>query len=261
MKQRTKRSAFTIVAKNYIGLAKVLETSIRKHNSDIDFYIFVADELPSSFGEKMPDNVIESKNVLSYSDKEWVDMTFKYTLTEFCTAIKPSCFQYLFECKDYEKAIYLDPDIYVFDSLTNIYETIDKYSILVTPHIVFPIVDDNSDRVFLQSGPYNLGFLGLRNSEVSKNMLVWWRKKLLENCYDDVLDYTFTDQKWMLMIHSYFPQTEICVCRNIGLNVAPWNFKERVEIIAQSLRDLFLFIILDMIIRRFLMGEKSDQEC
>ena len=105
MKQRTKRSAFTIVAKNYIGLAKVLETSIRKHNSDIDFYIFVADELPSSFGEKMPDNVIESKNVLSYSDKEWVDMTFKYTLTEFCTAIKPSCFQYLFECKDYEKAI------------------------------------------------------------------------------------------------------------------------------------------------------------
>ena len=234
MEQQTKKSAFTIVAKNYIGLAKVLEKSILKHDSDIDFYIFVADELPSSLGEQIPDNVIESKKVLSYSDEEWSNMTFKYTLTEFCTAIKPSCFQYLFNIIGYEKAVYFDPDIYVFDSLNVIYETIDNFSILVTPHIVFPVVGDNSDRVFLQSGPYNLGFLGLRNSEVSKNMLVWWRKKLLENCFDDVLDYTFTDQKWMLMIHSYFPQTEICVSRNIGLNVAPWNFRERKFVKTES---------------------------
>ena len=227
MGQKSEKCAFTIVAKNYIGLAKVLETSIREHNSDIDFYIFVADEMPASLKEKIPNNVIESKKVLSYSDKEWENMTFKYSLTEFCTAIKPSCFQYLFEDKGYEKAVYFDPDIYVFSSLSTIYDIIATHSILVTPHLAFPKIDDNSDRVFLQSGPYNLGFLGLRNTMTSKTLLSWWRKKLMEYCFDEVLDFTFTDQKWMLMIHSYFPQTEIFVSRNIGLNVAPWNFKER----------------------------------
>lgn len=227
MGQRTEKCAFTIVAKNYIGLAKVLEASIREHSSEIDFYIFVADEMSASLEEKKSDNVIESKKVLSYSDEEWYNMTFKYSLTEFCTAIKPSCFQYLFENKGYEKVVYFDPDIYVFSSLSSIYDIIDTYSIFVTPHLAFPILDDNSDRVFLQSGPYNLGFLGLRNTQVSKTLIIWWRKKLLENCFDDVLDFTFTDQKWMLMIHSYFPQTEIYVSRNLGLNVAPWNFKER----------------------------------
>ena len=37
--------AFTIVAKNYVGLAQLLQKSIMHHNSNIDFYIIVADEL------------------------------------------------------------------------------------------------------------------------------------------------------------------------------------------------------------------------
>ena len=222
-----KKCAFTIVAKNYIGLAKVLESSIKKHNPNIDFYIFVADEIPSRVAHDLSDNVIESKKVLSYSEEEWINMAFKYNLTELCTAIKPSCFQYIFENKGYEKAFYFDPDIYVFSSLASVVDLLDESSILVTPHIAFPILDDNSDIPFLQSGPYNLGFLGLKNSIVAKTLLKWWRRKLIDNCFDDVLDFTFTDQKWMLMIHSYFPQEEICVCRNIGMNVAPWNFKER----------------------------------
>lgn len=32
-----KKSIFTIVAKNYIGLAQILNNSIRKYNNDIDF--------------------------------------------------------------------------------------------------------------------------------------------------------------------------------------------------------------------------------
>ena len=33
-----KKSIFTIVAKNYIGLAQILNNSIRKYNNDIDFF-------------------------------------------------------------------------------------------------------------------------------------------------------------------------------------------------------------------------------
>ena len=54
-----KNVAFTICAKNYIGLAQILEQSVRVHNPGVDFFIFVADEF--SLTEKadlLPPNVI-----------------------------------------------------------------------------------------------------------------------------------------------------------------------------------------------------------
>jgi hypothetical protein len=39
-----KNCVFTIVAKNYIGLAQILEESLKDKNPDVDFFIFVADE-------------------------------------------------------------------------------------------------------------------------------------------------------------------------------------------------------------------------
>ena len=48
-----KNCAFTIVAKNYIGLALILESSIRKYYGDLSFYIIVADEIPEDLRSKL----------------------------------------------------------------------------------------------------------------------------------------------------------------------------------------------------------------
>ena len=61
-----KKSIFTIVAKNYIGLAQILNNSISKYNKDIDFYIFVADEF-EQYPENLPSNVYVAKNILGYT--------------------------------------------------------------------------------------------------------------------------------------------------------------------------------------------------
>ena len=90
-----KKCSFTIVAKNYIGLGLILEQSLMKfHKSDLDFYIFVADEIDIE-KIQIPENVIPVRNISDYTETEWTDMSFKYDLTEFCTSIKPFCFQYL----------------------------------------------------------------------------------------------------------------------------------------------------------------------
>ena len=84
------KSVFTIVAKNYIGLAKVLRQSMLEKNEDVSFYIFVADEQCDEYeGEK---GVLFAKDCVDIDRKTWIDMSFKYSLTEFCTAIKPFCF-------------------------------------------------------------------------------------------------------------------------------------------------------------------------
>ncbi len=88
-----KECAFTIVAKNYIGLAQILGQSLQRQNPAIDFRIYVADEMTDG-NATLPPNVVIAKTALKdLSDSQWTDMAFKYDLTEFCTAIKPFCFE------------------------------------------------------------------------------------------------------------------------------------------------------------------------
>lgn len=130
-----KKCSFTIVAKNYIGLGLILKQTLLKfHKSEMDFYIFVADEINKEDLSSL-DNVISIKNVSDYTEAEWTDMTFKYDLTEFCTSVKPFCFQYLFK-NGYDYAIYFDPDICIFSPITEILEKLNKYDIVLTPQIV-----------------------------------------------------------------------------------------------------------------------------
>ena len=107
---------FTIVAKNYIGLAQILEHSIKQYYKDVDFYVIVADEFEER--RDYPDNAIEAKKCLDIPEDLWVNMSFKYDLTEFCTSIKPASILYFLE--KYEKVIYLDPDILFYDSIERI---------------------------------------------------------------------------------------------------------------------------------------------
>lgn len=223
-------AAFTIVAKNYIGLAKILRDSILRVNPEVCFYIVVADEPVASL--KSENGVVYAKDINNISLEQWIDMSFKYTLTEFCTAIKPYCFEWLFSLKGIDNVIYFDPDIYVFNSLNIFYDGLTSRSIILVPHIIYPTDnDDNKETTFLQSGIFNLGFLALKNCANSKVFLKWWSKKLINACFDDLFDYTFTDQKWTNFIPALFPGEEILICRHPGANVAPWNFYEREVIL------------------------------
>ena len=238
----SKKVAFTICAKNYIGLAQVLEKSIKKYNDDVNFYIFVVDEFVESdrsiIGDKseLPNNIIVAKDVLNYTAEKWSEMSFKYNLTEFCTSIKSMCFSYLFEEKQYEKGIFFDPDILIFNSLDSIFDNLTSYSIILTPHVlnVNSISKKIRDNDMLNTGVFNLGFVALKNNEVSSRLLKWWDERLTDYCYIDYYEGYFTDQKWMDFIPGYFNKGELLVSDNLGMNVAPWNFDERELVIEDN---------------------------
>lgn len=224
-----KKIAFTICAKNYIGLAQVLEKSIKTYNSDINFYIVVADEFTS---EKeigaLPANVIIAKDHLDISSEQWYQMAFKYDLTEFCTSIKASCFKFFFKTFEQASCIYFDPDILVFNSLANIFKKLETYSIILTPHIT--TIEENyreqNESRLLYSGAFNLGFLALKNDKSTAQLLNWWEIRLKDKCFQSRMESLFTDQRWMDLLPSYFP-TQLLISSDIGLNMAPWNFHER----------------------------------
>ncbi len=222
--------AFTIVAKNYIGLAQILEKSIREHYNDLDFYIVVADEADHDLRQELPANALIAKEILGIAPEQWDDMSFKYNLTEFCTSIKPAAFRYFFDKHPYDKCIYLDPDICFFDSIGPVYDMLDCCEILLTPHLT-RISDrprsDAPENAWLSCGIFNLGFCGLRRGEASAQMIEWWHNRLVDSCYVDHYGFLFTDQKWIDFLPSFFTPRQLHVSCHPGMNIAPWNFFER----------------------------------
>ncbi|MBP3726650.1 MAG: hypothetical protein J6I60_05475 [Bacteroidaceae bacterium] len=218
---------FTIVAKNYIGLAKMLEQSLRQYH-EVDFRIYVVDE-PTADTPPLPDNTFYVKDCAAYSQEQWTDMAFKYDLTEFCTAVKPACFQHVFQAH-YDSAIYFDPDIYVFSPLTPILEALEQHSIVLTPQIANVHVDyqgEHPEWAMNVNGIFNLGFCAMRRTTTSQLVSQWWRERLTDNAFTDRSVGNFTDQKWMDWMPGFLGNDELCICHHLGMNMAPWNFFER----------------------------------
>ncbi|MEI9919619.1 MAG: hypothetical protein WDO14_12575 [Bacteroidota bacterium] len=217
---------FTIVARNYLPLAMTLADRVKVHHPGMDFYIFLADEILGSFDPaEINVPVIEVKNM---GIDNLQDMAFKYNVTEFCTAVKPFCFDYLFR-KGYTKAIYFDPDIYVLNSLDGIFNDLDNNFIVLTPHYITPEVNYTGvvpEGLILFVGIYNCGFVALKNDTNGNIVVSWWMNRLRDKAYADKLEGFHTDQKWMDFIPGYFG-TGVAISRNLGYNMSVWNLHER----------------------------------
>lgn len=218
---------FTICARNYIGLAKVLQRSIVQHSPDIDFRIYVADD---DGAHREDDTIIPAAHALSSIIPlvEYANMAFMYDVTEFCTSIKAACFQHAF-AEGYRTCIYMDPDIFVTSDIRQIIAALDRHSILMTPHLCLPALGEGprADSGILATGVYNLGFLALRDSPAAHEFLAWWHQRLRTQAFNDHYKALYTDQRWIDFVPALFPADAVRVWRHLGCNVAPWNYHER----------------------------------
>lgn len=223
----SKNVAFTIVAKNYIGLATILKDAVHQHNDDVDFFIFVVDKFEKEVN--LPDGIVFAQDELDIPDSRWRNMSFKYDLTEFCTAVKPFCFNYLFN-KNYDKAIYFDPDINIFSSLIPIYDILDSSSVVLTPQIAGIHTEykgELPEYYMMQNGIFNMGFCAMKCTPAIRHFIDWWCVRLETMCFAERSMGYFTDQKWIDWLPGFLDSRELHVSRSLGMNLAPWNFFER----------------------------------
>lgn len=224
-----KNIAFTICSNNYLSQAKVLSDSVYKYSKETyDFIIVLCDV----FSDKIDYSdfhaaFIEAKN-LGISNFKW--MTKYYNIVELNTAIKPFAFKYLYKKYKPEYIHYLDPDTCIYQSLERIEDEMKPdYSILLTPHSFSPTPFDGgfpTDNLFLNTGIYNLGFLGTRQTGDTDDMLDWWCDFLSEHCLDKKYEGFFVDQLPMELTPLFFKNVKIS--QNKGINVAYWNLHERL---------------------------------
>jgi len=222
-----KNVVFTIVAKNFLPFARTLGDSILKlHKNDIDYFIFLVDETEGLINcDNERYNIIETR---SLGIEGFLNMAFRYDVIEFSTSLKPFIIARLFK-QGYDKVIYLDPDISVYNSLSTVFDELDKYSMVITPHINHPIENNIyalDEESLLFYGIYNLGFVALKKDKHTLHILDWWMKKLYDSCFNERTRALFVDQKWMNFINAFLGE-KVLISRNPGYNMSVWNLHER----------------------------------
>ncbi|MDQ1477482.1 MAG: hypothetical protein QOE62_2711 [Actinomycetota bacterium] len=214
----------TVIARNYLAHARVLAASLRRSDPHASLAVLVLDDERGEIDDELELFDVIRPSDLDIAHREFHFMATIYTVLELATAVKPWLLQYLLEHHDV--ACYLDPDIEVFASLSEVVELARRHSIVLTPHTTSPIPRDGllpGEREIRLAGVFNLGFIAVSND--SDAFLSWWAERLRRECRIAVHDGLFVDQRWIDFVPGYF---EPGIVRDPGYNVAYWNLYDRV---------------------------------
>lgn len=220
---------YTSVNINYLPKARILAQTVKQYCANSTFSLVLSDQVPEGFDiEKESFDEIITVEQLGIPVENLNMWIYEHTVVELCTAVKGQALVKFLEA-GYEKVVYLDPDIAVFDSLECLSDLLEEYSVVLTPHLTAPekssqgIVEN--ELCTLQHGSFNFGFYALKKDDAGKDFAYWWRDRLLEYCYDNIPMGVFTDQKWGDLVPCIFDN--VYIWRDPGCNVATWNISNR----------------------------------
>ena len=222
---KKKKVACTIASKNYLYYLRSVSESFLKSNPDTEFYILLVDEVADDFDiENEPCEIILAKDI---GIENFESVSFKYDVLEFNTSMKYSFLKYLKREKGADRVMYIDPDIYIYRNLDFLFDKLDDYSMIFTPHTMTPYTDDKGpgEADLLRGGTLNLGWIAVGDSEESDKFLDWAERFVLKYGYNEPRSGLFTDQKPMDLVSSYFDN--YLIYKDLGCNMAYWNSHER----------------------------------
>lgn len=221
-----RRVMCTIIAKNYLAFARTLCQSFLMHHPEGECYVLIIDEWRG-----FVDPVAECFKIVSVSDLPIPNLPsfcFKYKLIELSTAVKPFLLEYLLSTYSLEKVLYFDPDILIMQPVDGLYDALSTHDMVLIPHLDADYPEDKhipADVSIMRAGIFNLGFFGIRSSEIANKFLVWWKTKLYDRCLDAAGEGYFLDQKFLDYALILFPG--IYVERGVGYDMAYWNIHSR----------------------------------
>jgi hypothetical protein len=218
----------TICSANYLAHAKTLGQSLARHNPDAHFVIGLVDRLPK---ELAPDYCapFEMIAVEDLGIPQFADLAKQYNIVELNTAVKPFYMEHLYSRDaNTSKVLYLDPDMFVLDSLKPLEDKLEHHNIIVTPHsCTYDDTEANikTELAMLATGVFNLGFIGTARSEETLAFLSWWKKRMPQYAYARRGDGLFYDQFWINLVPLYFKKVHVET--DPGYNMCYWNLFER----------------------------------
>lgn len=205
---------------NFLPRGLALYNSISRFHEDFIFFVLAFDEKTFEYLTKLKyDNLIPISakaynNYFNTNPDKYEDRKQYYF-----SATPNICIYLLEKYLDIDLLLYLDADVYVFNSLDPLYDEVGDASIAYCSHRTHSIFN----MLAKNHGKYNVGVNFFRNSDIAKACLNDWKSDC-ENWYKGMPGYHlnyFSDQ---IFIDNWEERySDIKIIENIGVNVAPWN--------------------------------------
>ncbi|MGC8881615.1 MAG: hypothetical protein ACP5UT_02185 [Bryobacteraceae bacterium] len=213
----------TAAAPNYLAQVRVLARSFRRHHA-APFYAFLAGDGEAE--RRLRDLDVRIVSIRTLRAPGLAGMLLRYGPKQFCAAIKPALLLSLLDL-GHQTAVFLDPDLYVADTLKPCLAEAAAHSLTLTPHIgpeSLVLADEPLERSLLMAGMFNAGFVAVREGSEARAFLQWWIERLRTQCYEDPRQGIHFDQRWLDLAPGYV--ADLHLLRDPGCNAGYWRLGE-----------------------------------
>jgi hypothetical protein len=221
-------SACTIAAKARLPSARVVAASFAQHHPEVPFHVLLADEVEGCFDPAAEPYRLVGLDELGLPDLR--NRAFRYDREPLSYALTPTLLRWMLE--RFERTLFLKQESLVCGRLDVAVARLDRDAVLLTPHLLEPLEPERELNI-LQSGVYNLGFLGVADRPAAHAFLDWWEERLATDCRHALEEGLHWEQRWADLAPSLFD--DVGVLRDARVNVGHWNLPER------SVEDVRLF--------------------
>lgn len=215
------RTVCTIITPDYIPFANVLCKSLKKFIPDINLQILVTGEIQQNTDDSIITHTLDS--VINSSTAKGIYNKYAHTNKDhFRWALKPVFISYLLN-KGFDKILYVDNDLFFVNNFEFLFDELDKYDILLTPHWtnITPLDNGNGLLDVLQGGLYNAGFIGVNKNAIEA--INWWADACHYKTEKNYQLGLFVDQKYLDVLPAQFDNVK--VIKHQGCNLASWNIQ------------------------------------
>lgn len=213
----------TYFDKNYLSRGLVLYNSLKKYNQEFELYILCLDDFTHDYFLKNKNTYKEIKllklNEIEENDVHLKEAKSNRSKIEYYFTLSPCLPLYLLKKHQLPHICSLDADILFLDDPRKIFDQLNEYSVIVTPHKF-----SNEIKHLSKYGIYNVSFQIFKNNATGLTCLEDWKKDCLNWCgdeYDEIND-RFADQKYLDKWNTKYPHEVLSLNDNCS-GLAPWN--------------------------------------
>ena len=183
----------TLFNKHYLIRGITMFESLKTSQCIFHLYIFAFDLETYEILSKINDKYFTVISLAEFESDKLKNIKSSRTSQEYCWTCTPSVIYYVLSHFDLDHCIYLDADLYFFNSpkyLTD--EMPQDRSVMITEHRYTKEYDQTST-----SGKYCVQFIYFKNNLDGLYVLNWWKERCIEWCFNRVEDGKFGDQKYL----------------------------------------------------------------
>lgn len=211
------RSNFCLISGiNYLAKAITMYESLLNTGVDFRLYYVAFDKQTLKCLMILDYEYIVPIDLSDIEDKQLKSIKKKRKVSEYYFTLTPSIILYVIKKFNLDQCIYLDADLYFFQSPELLLKELRNDSVMITRH--HPVKN-----IFNPEGKYCVQFLPFKNDAPGMKILEWWRERCNEWCFVREEGGKWADQGYLNDWPERFDKVHIL--EHYGA-VGPWNVNQ-----------------------------------